>query len=129
MEQYKQYQVPPDPFWDRALFLGDGYEVMGEAEEQDWEAIGLWGQHGWNLGSWPLVIIFFRDREGFFDVLTYVEGDVTMYACPTEEIREAITNELALFYWHHNSYSAPEGIDQYKTVDELPALYKGPYKG
>jgi hypothetical protein len=128
VDTYEQYKTDPDPFWDEAPFYGSGYEVMEHAENRQWEAIGNWGKDGWDLGSWPFVIVFFRDRAGFFDVLTYVEGDVTMYACPTEKIREAITNEIALFHWQHNEYSCPPGMDIYKTVDDLPEKLKGPYR-
>jgi hypothetical protein len=106
----------------------NGYEAMDYAEKQQWETIALWGKHGWNLGNWPYVIVFFRDRENFFDVIEYCEGDVTMYACPTEEIREQITNEYALFHWKHNQSCPPEGIEIYESVDQLPDEYKGPYR-
>jgi hypothetical protein len=72
------------------------------------------------------VIVFFRDRENFFDVIEYSEGAVTMYACPSEEIREQITNELAFFHWKNKKRNAPPGMDTYNSVAELPEALKGP---
>jgi hypothetical protein len=127
-EEQAQYKTEPDAFWG-AAFMYDGYSMMAIAEARNWETIGGWGKAGWNLGYWPYVIIFFRDREGFFDVLEYCEGDVTMWACPTAEIREEITNGLALYHWKHNEYSAPDAIKEYETLEQLPDEYKGPYCG
>jgi hypothetical protein len=127
-DELAQYKVDPDSLWQATFFIGDGYEVMAYMEKRKWEAVDGWGKAGWNLGSWPLVIIFFRDRENFFDVVEYVEGDATMYACPTEEIREQITNELALFHWQHNPHNPPPGMEIYTSVDTLPDELKGPYR-
>ncbi len=121
-----QYQVRPEQFWSALpLFGGDGYDDMDFAQKKDWRAIGDWGKPGYNLGTWPYVIIFFRDREERFDVIEYVEGDVTMWSCPTQEIREAVTNELAFFHWKHKS---EPWVELYASVDELPDDLRGPYR-
>jgi hypothetical protein len=124
-EELKQYEVKATGFWESTWMFGDGYDVMEIAESKGWRAIAGWGRDGWDLGSWPYVIVFFRDREGFFDVIVYVEGDVTMYACPTKEIRQAITNETAFFYWKKRD---EEWVRAYKSVDELPEELRGPYR-
>ena len=125
-EELKQYQVNPEPFWQSLPIRGvDGYSAIALAEKREWHALAAWGKDGWVLGSWPYVIIFFRNREGYFDVVEYVEGDVTMWACPTEEIREAITNELAFFHWKHQE---EEWVRDFTSADELPDEYKGPYR-
>jgi len=124
--ELKQYQVEPDPFWQRAWMHGGGYDVMEKATSVRWEPIAGWGQDGWMLGSWPYVIIYFRTEDGTFDLMYYVEGDVTMYSCPTREIREAICDVLALFHWKHSG-GGPENIDEYEDVSQLPLQYRGPY--
>ncbi len=60
-----------------------------------------------------------------YQVIEYVEGDVTMWSCPTELIREAITTELAFFHWKHQS---KEWVELYDSVDQLPDDLKCPYQ-
>jgi hypothetical protein len=102
---------------------------MELAEKHGWHAIDAWGRDGYNLGSWPLVIIFFRDltkgNEVSYQVVEYVEGDVAMWNCPTKEIRQQVTDELALFHW---KFSNKEWVWDYTSVDELPDELKGPYR-
>ncbi len=81
---------------------------------------------GYNLGSWPLVMVFFRERKGRFEVVEYVEGDASMWSCPTEEIRQQVTDELAFFHWKHQG---EEYVEDYDSVDQLPDDLKGPYRG
>jgi len=121
--ELEQYKVEPDPLWNMAPFY-DGYEMMEIAEKRRWRAIAGWGTQGWDLGSWPYVVIYFRDREGLFDVLEYSEGDVTMYACPSKEIREQITNELAFFHWKHTG-NGPD-VSASESVEQLPQALRGP---
>jgi len=121
-----QYQGEPGNFWLALPMLGgDGYDAIDLAKRQDWHAIPYWGKDGYTLGSWPLIIIFFRDREGWFDVIEYVEGDATMWACPAEAIREEVTNELAFFHWKHRN---EEWVKGYDSVDQLPDDVRGPYR-
>jgi hypothetical protein len=127
-EELNRYRKEPDPFWQNSWRIGDGYDVIEAAEKKGWRAIGSWGRDGYDLGSWPYVIIFFRRKGDEYQLIYYVEGDVTMYICPTKEIRQRITDELALFHWHHNTSSAPDGIERYKSVDELPDDLRGPYR-
>lgn len=125
-EELKQYQVEPDKFWKALPMLGgDGYDDMDSAGKFGFRAIDGWGKDGYTLGSWPLIIIFFREREGKFDVVEYVEGDVNMWSCPTEAIREEITNELAFFHW---KFKGREWVKNYDSVEQLPEELKGPYR-
>ncbi len=125
-DELNQYKAEPGRFWEALPMLGgDGYDDMDMAQKFDWQPIGGWGQDGYNLGSWPLVIIFFREREGRFEVVEYVEGDVTMWSCPTEEIRQQVTDELAFFHW---KFRDEEWVKDYTSVDELPDELKGPYR-
>ncbi len=125
-EELEQYQVKPDRFWAALPLLGgDGYDDMEFAGKLGFRAIDGWGKDGYTLGSWPLIIIFFREREGKFEVVEYVEGDVNMWSCPTEEIREEITNELAFFHW---KFKGCEWVKDYDSVEQLPEELKGPYR-
>ena len=125
--ELKQYEVEPEPLWQSTWRYGDGYSLMGAAETRQWHAIGCWGRDGYDLGSWPLVIVFFRDHddEGKYDLVYYVEGDTWMYTCPTKEIRNAVCDELAFFHWKNNSEKWVEG---YESVEQLPAELRGPYR-
>ena len=125
--QLKQYEVEPEPFWRGASLLGDGYDVMGAAERksQGWRVVAGWGKDGYDLGSWPLVMVFFRQRDRRFEIAYYVEGDVTCYSAPTEEIRDAITDELAFLHWKYHGESWVEG---YESVEQLPDELRGPYR-
>ena len=61
-EEFDKYRVDPGNFWKGLLMLGgDGYDDMELAEKIGWHPISAWGKDGWNLGSWPLVIVFFRN--------------------------------------------------------------------
>lgn len=129
-EELNQYKVEPGRFWKALPMLGgDGYDDMELAQKRGWNAIGDWGADGYNLGSWPLVIVFFRDLqkgdEVVYQVIEYVEGDVNMWSCPTEEVREEVTNELAFFHWKHQG---KEWVKGYDSVEQLPPELKGPYR-
>ncbi len=130
-DELNQYKVEPGNFWKGLLMLGgDGYDDMELAEKHGWHPISAWGKDGWNLGSWPLVIVFFRnlkvkqEETVVYQVIEYVEGDVTMWSCPTKELRQAVIDELAFFHWKHMQ---EEWVKEYTSVDELPDALKGPY--
>ncbi len=121
-----KYEVDPDGFWKMAQFSGgDGYDTMGVAERRKWHAVPVWGSRGWDLGSWPLVIVYVRNRPGSFDVAEYVEGDITCWSCPTEETRNAIIDELAFFHW---KMTDKPWVENYNSLEELPDELKGPYR-
>jgi len=48
-----------------------------------------------------------------------------MWSCPTKEIRQQVTDELAFFHW---KFSNKEWVWDYTSVDELPDELKGPYR-
>ena len=62
-------------------YTGEGYEWMSQLGN-GWYAVPGWGQDGWDLGSWPYVIVCHCDGdtdEGQpFGLVVYVESDVTM---------------------------------------------------
>src|SRR5947199_3624778 len=128
-EKLNQYKGDPGNFWKGLLMLGgDGYDDMELAKKHGWHAIPAWGKEGWNLGSWPLVIGFYRNLKKedamLYQVIEYVEGDVTMWSCPTKELRQQVTDELAFFHWKHTK---EEWVEGYDSVDQLPDALRGPY--
>jgi hypothetical protein len=124
-ETLKQYEQTPDVYWANASLYGDGYDVMEAVAARGWKPMPSWGKDGYDLGSWPYVIIYTAKQEWNFCVVEYVEGDITMYACPTKEIREQVINELAFFHWKH---SAEEWVSGYEAIDQLPEELRGPYR-
>jgi len=124
-----KYKVDPGIFWKGLIMLGgDGYDDMELAEKHGWQPISAWGKEGWNLGSWPLVIVFYRnlkkEDEILYQVIEYVEGDVTMWSCQTKELRQQVIDELAFFHW---KFSHKEWVKEYNSVDQLPDELRGPY--
>src|SRR5437763_17067433 len=105
--ELEQYRMEPAPFWNSCLMMGmTGYDVMEFAQRiRKWYPVASWGRDGYDLGSWPLVIVFVRNTPDSYEVIEYVEGDVCMYACPTSEIRQSIIDELAFFHWKHQGES------------------------
>ncbi len=124
-EALQKYQVDTPPLWEGLPILGlDGYSVMDFVRRSHWEAIPDWGQPGYNLGTWPLVIVFWREHNGTFEVIEYFEGDTTLYVCPTNLIRCQITDEIAYFHWR---FTDMEWTQPYPDSEDVPLELKGPY--
>src|SRR5207248_5523179 len=96
---YPQYQVEPEGVWAFGKARGlDGYSIASVAEHFGWRAIGSWGCDGWDLGSWPLIVVFHREKNSHFDLALYVEGDVTTYSFPAQELLVRATEDIAFFH-------------------------------
>jgi hypothetical protein len=145
----KRWRVENDPRFEiERARGGDGYDVMeavgggdpGGADVQfgvpkpppirqpsfKWRAVAAWGRDGWDLGSWPLVVIYWREpRAEEFDMAYYVEGDVTTYRFDSSLKREVATDGLAFFHWKHAALGP--GVEQYGSAEELPRELRGPY--
>lgn len=98
-------------------WIDEGYEFIGAGHDNGWNAVAGWGRDGWDLGSWPYVVVLFRDLPGAFQRAIYVEGDITVETYVTAEDRETATDETALFYWK------AAGADWLDRGDDL----KGPF--
>lgn len=110
-------------------WIDDGYEFMAAGTAAGWSAVAAWGKDGWDLGSWPYVVVLFRDRivkpstldndpaVKAYERATYLEGDVTVETFATADDREKATDETALFYWK------ADGADWLDRGDDL----RGPY--
>lgn len=82
------------------LFCSDGFDWMEASERQNWETIGAWGKDGWNLGSWPLVVISWRERgDDLWDVCEHVEGDLYLLEGATVAERDAWIDHKAVWHW------------------------------
>lgn len=94
-----EYRLDPEPFWTIYQMRGDdGYDRIEAARFQRWIAVPSWGRDGWDLGSWPYVLIYHRATPEGFELAENVEGDVTYCRYPTRDLRDAATNQLA--FWH-----------------------------
>jgi hypothetical protein len=105
--------------------LGDGYDWMAEALPPGWQAEPVWGRDGWDLGTWPLVVValYIDDDQGNYAVATYVEGDVDVHRYKSRGALYVAVNKTAEFYWRHGSpgpRDLPEG-------EGLLARHTGPY--
>jgi Domain of unknown function (DUF3846) len=119
-----RHAVRPESFWaaERRRGVG-GYEVMSTAAQHGWHAVASWGEDGWNLGSWPLVVLFIRNRAGW-EVAHYVEGDVTAYSFPHQATRDTVIDSHAFWYWKN---ADEPWVSAYERVEQLPARLRGPY--
>jgi hypothetical protein len=118
-----QYQVAPEPFWQLAQIRGeDGDDRIEKARPYGWCAVPSWGLDGWDLGTWPLVVILHRQSADGFELAYDVEGDVTVYRYPTRELRDAATDCLAFWHWKHHSAEWVEGED---NIDAAPDRLRG----
>lgn len=107
-------------------FLGgyDGYGAIEVAAKSGWRAVSAWGRDGWDLGSWPLVIVFMRERDGRFEVSEYVEGDLTTFRFDTEVERTLKTNDIAFWWWQTNREPWVEGLDEPKPEHRGPFTWE-----
>lgn len=117
------HQVAPETFWTIAQMRGDdGYDRIELARTRGWHAIPSWGRDGWDLGSWPLVVISHRRTADGYELAYNVEGDITVYRYPTAELREAATDCLAFWHWKRENEPWVDGIE---TFEAAPARLRG----
>ncbi len=98
----------------------DGYERMLGARREGWRPVPSWGLRGYNLGHWPLVIVYWR---GACELALDIEGDVAVHRCADEEARVRLTDEIAYSSWQDAEASWVEGTS---AVDDLPRELRGP---
>ena len=104
----------------------DGYEDMEAEESRGWLAVANWGRDGWDLGTWPYVVMYVRNASscgvcganltdgsgdginghwqncasnaGRFELMQICEGDRTVWAFASQEDRGAAIDYLFLWY-------------------------------
>jgi hypothetical protein len=54
----------------------DGYSDMEAEEGRGWRALPSWGRDGWDLGKWPYVVLYKRERDDKprFELMAICEG-------------------------------------------------------
>jgi hypothetical protein len=109
--------MPTYPRWP-----GDeGYDRMNVARANGWEPISSWGLDGWDLGSWPLVVVYHRgDTELAIDV----EGDIAIETFSTRAERDRRTDETAFFYWKNHE---EDWVQDVSSHQEMPAKLRGKF--
>jgi hypothetical protein len=106
----------------RAAWPGDeGYDRMSFARSHRWEPIPAWGQDGWDLGSWPYVIVYHR---GECELALDVEGDIDIQTFPSRQERDRRTDQIAFFYWKQAEESWVGGIASH---EQMPEHLRGPF--
>jgi hypothetical protein len=108
---------------------GDGYDWMEELSG-GWRPVASWGSQGWDLGSWPYVIVAIcrirtEDQGTVWGVCTYVEGDLTVESFTRYEDLIAAVDKIAEFYWRH----AERGPNDLPEEGGLLPHHQGPYTG
>lgn len=143
--ELRQYEVRRGSRYDltfrsesgRRLMATDGYEFMQAAREDGWRELASWGDPGYDMGSWPLVVVMVRGPKvgaehdgdvGPFEAVYHVEGDLTYYSFPTNALRRA--GLTYLFVWHavHDGYwDYAKGWDPEDSTT-WPDNVHGPYR-
>jgi hypothetical protein len=94
---------------------------MTLARRLGWNAIPSWGLNGWDLGSWPLVVVY---RRGETELAVDVEGDIDIEKFASREERERRTDEIAFFYWKNHE---EEWVDGIASHEHMPPNLRGPF--
>jgi hypothetical protein len=125
---------------DGGDFAGwDGRSSTDHAARFGWTALVVWGQDGWEFGSWPYVIYFVRHHSAGmsldddipflparpFELCQYVEGDLTVWAFSSAAERQATIDQLAVRQWVSDHEAWAKGANP----ENPPARLCGPYRG
>ena len=110
-----------------ADYGGDGYDWMQHLP-REWESVASWGRDGWDLGSWPYVIVveFCNPEQGVYAVGTYVESDITVQRFDTAEEQYAAIDKIAEFYWRLGQSRGPQDLP---VGEGLLPHHRRPYRG
>jgi hypothetical protein len=119
------YRIEPEAFWLLSQLRGDdANDGMALAWGRRWKPIPTWGRDGWDLGSWPYVVVYHRTTDNAWQLAENAEGDVTVYSYGSRELRDAATDCLAFSYWKQGQRGWVAGID---SVDFAPDDLRGPF--
>lgn len=99
----------------------DGYERMDAARAEGWTPIPSWGRDGWDLGSWPYVIVY---HGGETSLAIDVEGDIRIETFATRAERDEKTDRIALMHWKTLEEPWVQGISSFA---QMPAELRGPF--
>lgn len=80
----------------------DGYGDMDVAAEEGWLCVPGWARDGFDLGNWPYVAFYVRNRgtedPQRYQMQTIVEGDHDVYGFASQAEREAAIDYLFIWY-------------------------------
>lgn len=83
---------------------GDGHGWMA-ALSGGWHEVASWGADGWDLGSWPYVVVAHYDGADelglLFGRVVYVEGDLFVEGYRWRSERDKASSDTAVYYWRH----------------------------
>ncbi|MEU6331461.1 hypothetical protein ABZ851_29920 [Streptomyces sp. NPDC047049] len=125
-----EFPVDVLPYYPVDDHSGDGYHWMRELPV-GWEAVGVWGSEGWDLGAWPYQVVAHYDcpLDLTYGLAHYIEGDVTVTAYGSRAARDRATDELALGTWLWEENGPREGLPATDTpAAEIPDRFRGPYR-
>lgn len=103
--------------------LDTGYDWIG-ALSGGWHEVPAWGRGGWDLGSWPLVVVAHYDSPDGYGMAVYIEGDVEVTAYPTRAERDQATDRHAACWWRYFE-DGPDDLPD--SDDQLAPHHRGPY--
>jgi hypothetical protein len=106
----------------RTRWPGDeGYDRMEFARGLGWKSVSSWGLNGWDLGSWPYVVVYHRSET---ELAVDVEGDIDIEEFATREERDRRTDEIAFFYWKTHEKELVEGTPSH---EQMPPNLRGAF--
>ena len=120
----------------------NGYSDMEVASKQGWEEVSGWGLDGWDLGSWPYVVVSVRnvgnlhcDPQYQYQMRQTIEGDTTVYGFANDADRAAAIDYLFIWYGVGKDYEewTIEGLscDKREALDagtlRVPERFRGAF--
>lgn len=99
----------------------DGYERMEAAQAEGWMPISAWGCDGWDLGSWPHVVVY---HGGETSLAIDVEGDTRIETFETQAARDEGTDRVAFMHWKTLQAPWVQGISSF---EQMPSRLRGPF--
>lgn len=103
---------------------GDGYDWMDHLHSNrfvnaKWTSLVSWGEDGWDMGSWPLVVISIANPSpDIWMICSYCEGDLSVKVYATAAAWYDALDAVARFHWQHKEW-----------FDPTDSRFYGPYKG
>ena len=122
--------------FDSGAVIGyGGYEWLERVQAHGWRMLSNWGADGWDLGTWPLVIVahhlYETDEGKRFDLAQRIEGDITVWTFDDAGALYSATDRLASFWWRRDPEAHGEELAAALAAtpedDYLPPRFRGPF--